>query len=132
LAYVRPIYIQPFHRWIPWIGQHILHLSYPITTFTNGSGDTTYDWVMMLMIIVLALAGCIVWSIVDRHRPLYNTLLYWLNVLVRYFFAFIMVNYGMTKLFKIQFPFPSQYGLMETYGNSSPMRLAWFFLGYCR
>src|SRR5262249_33197169 len=33
----------PLHRLLPWIAQHVLHLAHPITVFSNGSGDTTYD-----------------------------------------------------------------------------------------
>lgn len=130
--YLYEIYIQPFHKWIPWIGQHLLRLSYPITTFTNGSGDTTFDWVMLLFVGTLALAGCIVWSVLDRRRLQYSMLLYWLNVIVRYYLAWTMVNYGIAKLIKSQFPFPSPYTLMESYGASSPMHLAWTFLGYSK
>src|SRR3954453_2682650 len=61
-------YIQPFHRLVPWIGRYILHLSYDITVFTNGSGDTTYDYVIILFIIVLSFIGCIIWSVLDRER----------------------------------------------------------------
>ncbi|MBN8855232.1 MAG: hypothetical protein BGO55_24495 [Sphingobacteriales bacterium 50-39] len=129
---VHEIYIQPFHKLIPWIGAHILRLSYPITTFTNGSGDTTYDWVVLLLIVSLALVGCMVWSLIDRRRLHYNTLLYWLNVIARYYLALTLINYGMAKLDKSQFPFPSTYTLLESYGNSSPMRLAWTFLGYSK
>src|SRR5687768_10637200 len=50
------------HTVIPWIGKHILNLPYAITVFTNGSGDTTYDWVIMFCITVIALVGMLVWS----------------------------------------------------------------------
>lgn len=31
--FVYEYYISPFHSFIPWIGKHILHLSYEITVF---------------------------------------------------------------------------------------------------
>jgi hypothetical protein len=31
------------HRFIPWFAQHCFGYRKPITIFTNGSGDTTYD-----------------------------------------------------------------------------------------
>ncbi len=34
-----------WHVIISWIGDHLLHLKNHITIFTNGSGDTTYDYV---------------------------------------------------------------------------------------
>jgi hypothetical protein len=124
------IYIKPFHILVPWIGKHWLHLSYPITSFTNGSGDTTYDLVMYVLIFLLSVIGCVIWTLLDRRHPGYPVLHYWLIALVRYYFAFTMINYGFGKLFKLQFPFPGLFGLLETYGSSSPMRLAWSFFGY--
>jgi len=123
-------YITPFHQLIPWIAKHVLHLSYDITVFTNGSGDTTYDYVIILFIFVLSVTGCIVWSALDRKRRTYNNLYYWLTVIVRYYLAFTMFSYGFIKVFKLQFPFPDALRMTETYGESSPMGLAWTFMGY--
>ncbi|HEY4061637.1 MAG TPA: hypothetical protein VGM30_07040 [Puia sp.] len=126
------IYIKPLHSLIPWIGHHILHLSYPITVFTNGSGDTTYDYVIILLIVVLAVIGCGIWTILDRRRNGYRTLQYWLLVIVRYYLATTMIQYGMVKVIKLQFPEPGLSRLLEPYGNSSPMGLAWTFIGYSK
>lgn len=123
-------YIQPFHRLIPWFGQHLLHLSNPITIFTNGSGDTTYDFVVLLFNFVLALLGCAVWSILHRHHRAYPTLYYWLSFILRYYIAITMLSYGLYKVIKLQFPFPGLSSLLEPYGKSSPMGLAWNFMGY--
>jgi hypothetical protein len=123
-------YIQPFHQLIPWFGRHILHLSYPITTFTNGSGDTTYDFVVLLFILVVSLLGCAVWSWFHRRHQAYPTLYYWLNFILRYYVAITMLSYGLFKVIKLQFPFPGLSSLLEPYGRSSPMGLAWNFMGY--
>ncbi|MDB5090185.1 MAG: hypothetical protein JWR09_4179, partial [Mucilaginibacter sp.] len=48
------LYIQPFHKLIPWLGKHVLHLPRPITAFTGGSGDTTYDYVILLFLTTLS------------------------------------------------------------------------------
>src|SRR5579859_7088073 len=125
-------YIQPFHRLIPWIGRHILHLSYEITVFTNGSGDTTYDYVVFLCIFIIAIAGSLAWTALDRHRSSYQKLYYWLRVVVRYYLAITMLSYGSAKVFKLQFPFPDLDRLLEPYGNSSPMGLSWTFMGYSK
>jgi hypothetical protein len=124
------MYIPQFHLLIPWIGRHFLHLSYEITVFTNGSGDTTYDYVVVLFILFLSTLGCLVWTILDRHRKSYNLLYYWLTVAIRYYLAGTMLSYGFVKVFKLQFPYPNPYRLLEPYGNSSPMGLAWTFMGY--
>ena len=41
-----------------------------------------------------------------------------------------MINYGLIKVFKTQFPFPSMDRLSQSYGESSPMGLLWTFMGY--
>ncbi|HVS96505.1 MAG TPA: hypothetical protein VHE54_08455 [Puia sp.] len=123
-------YIQPFHHLIPWIGHHVLHLSHPITVFTNGSGDTTYDFVMLLFILALAVVGCGIWSWSDRRADAYPTLYYWLTFFLRYYVAVTMLSYGLYKVIKLQFPFPGLSTLLEPYGKSSPMGLAWNFMGY--
>lgn len=126
------VYIQPFHELIPWFAKKVLHLSHDITVFTGGSGDTTYDYVVLLVIFLLSLAGCIIWSVLDRNRPSYNRLYYWLTVLLRYYAALTMVSYGFYKVYKLQFPGPSLNRLLQPYGNSSPMGLAWTFMGYSK
>jgi hypothetical protein len=41
-----------------------------------------------------------------------------------------MFSYGFVKVFKLQFPFFSADRLLQPYGDSSPMGLAWNFLGF--
>ncbi len=120
------------HSIIPWVGKYLLHLSYDITVFTNGSGDTTYDYVLVLALFVVAVIGCIIWSLLDRHRTDYNIAYYWLLVVVRYYLALSMLQYGFAKVFYLQFSFPGQSRLLQPYGESSPMGLAWTFMGYSR
>jgi hypothetical protein len=124
------IYIAPFHRLIPWIGRHILHLAKPITVFTNGSGDTTYDNVVVLFLSLTAILTCVIWTLLDRRRASYTILFYWLITILRYYLGITMLSYGFSKVFKMQFPAPSLYTLLEPYGESSPMGLAWNFMGY--
>lgn len=113
-------------------GKYILHVPYEITVMPNGSGDTTWNWVQMFLISCVALVGSIVWSVFDRRRNNYQALLYWFTVIVRYYLAFMLITYGLFKVFKSQFPAPNEYRLMETYGQSSPMGLAWTFLGFSK
>ncbi|MDQ6757139.1 MAG: hypothetical protein M3004_09400 [Bacteroidota bacterium] len=122
-----------FWDWIvPWTGKHILHLNYPITVKPNGSGDTTYNYVLELLWIVFAFIIAIVWALADRKRRSYNQLFYWIRIVVRYYLAFVLFSYGFVKIIKLQFPFPDLFRLTETYGDSSPMGLAWTFIGYSK
>ena len=122
--------IQPLQHIIPWFAAHVLHLSKPITIFTNGSGDTTYDYVTLLFVTITAVLGCIAWTLLDRRRTTYDSLQYWLLVVIRYYLAATMLEYGIIKVIKLQFPYPDLNRLLEPYGHSSPMGLAWTYMGY--
>jgi len=120
------------HVFIPWLGKNLLNIPYEITTFTNGSGDTTYDYVLLFFITILSGVGTILWTLTDRKADNYNQLLYWLTVAVRFYVGFMLINYGAVKVIQLQFPSPGFYRLTQTYGESSPMGLAWTFLGFSK
>jgi hypothetical protein len=126
---VYPVYM----LWTPlieWTGKHVLNLSESITVLPNGSGDTTWNYVQVLVIALLSVIGMVIWSILDWRRQNYSKLFYWLTVIVRYYLAMVLIGYGFVKIFKTQFPFPFLERLTQPYGNSSPMGLLWTFMGY--
>ncbi|MEJ7559596.1 MAG: hypothetical protein WKF66_14905 [Pedobacter sp.] len=124
-------YYTVFWNWlVPSTGEHILHLSYPITVKPNGSGDTTYNYVMQLLWLVFTVIIAFAWTILDRKRPSYIQFSYWTRIVARYFLAYMLFVYGFVKVIKIQFPYPSLVRLTETFGDSTPMALAWTFIGY--
>lgn len=120
------------HTIIPWIGKHILHLPYDITVFTNGSGDRTYDYVILITILIISLLGTVLWSVLDKNRENYDKLYYWLTVVVRFYVGLMLIHYGLGKIIKVQFPDPAMHRLIQNYGDSSPMGLAWTFLGFSK
>jgi uncharacterized membrane protein YphA (DoxX/SURF4 family) len=123
-------YTDLWHAIIPWVGAHMLHLKTPITTFTNGSGDTTYDYVLVLAFFLLSILGTILWSVLDRKRKSYRQAYYWLRVLVRYNLAIYMLIYGFAKVYHLQMPGPRLSDLVRRFGYKSPMGLAWSFVGF--
>ncbi|HKV06936.1 MAG TPA: hypothetical protein VJ725_02285 [Thermoanaerobaculia bacterium] len=96
----------------------------------TGSGDTTWDYVRVFFLLVTAAAATVVWSILDRKRPHYARLYAWLRVYVRVSLATAMIVYGGMKAINSQFPSPSLDSLSRTFGDSSPMRLLWTFMGF--
>lgn len=98
----------------------------------NGSGDTTYNYVQLLATILIAGFACLIWSLVDRRRLAYPRLAEWLIVGVRYYLAIVMLSYGFAKVFTGQFAAPDLGILTQTIGDTSPMGLAWTFMGYSR
>ncbi len=117
-------------RLVLWFAGHVLRLNRPIANFPDGSGDTTFNYVQVLWYAVVALAGAALWSVLDHRRPSYAALYEALRIWVRYVLAFALLAYGLDKIFKSQFPEPDIDVLLQTYGNSSPMRLMWTFMGY--
>ena len=117
-----------WHRLVPWLGQHVLGLSSDITGFTNGSGDTRYDWVLTGFFFVAALCATLVWSLLARrleHRKLHGIL----RIGVRYALADQLLEYGFAKAFPLQFPALGPARLIEPFGDASPMGLLWAFMG---
>lgn len=139
-----PLFVIPHMEWsyewwtelhqqlIPWIAEHVLHLEEPITVFPRGSGDTTYNYVEVLYFLVVAVIGALIWTVLSKKEFSDDKIYYWWRTYIRYFLGFMMLNYGMMKVLQIQFPMPTYYRLLEPYGDSSPMGLAWTFLGYSK
>ena len=117
---------------IPWFAKNILHYQYDYSISTNGSGDTSYDWMMLIFIVFTALLATTIWSLLDAKRKNYNILYYWMTVVIRYYVAFMLFNYGLIKLFHAQMPPPSLGKLMQPLHEFSPMGLAWTYLGFSK
>lgn len=88
--------------------------------------DTFANWAA---VAVLAAVGTAVWSGLDKRRSAYNTLYYWLRVLVRYRLAAGLLGYGFLKLFPMQAPLPSLSLLNTHYGDLSDWKLFALSLG---
>lgn len=117
---------------VVWAGDHVLGISSPINVAENGSGDRTADWVFVFCIAMLALVGTVVWSLVDRRRARDAQLRELLRVVIRYTLAFVLLGYGVSKVFLGQFSPPAAQRLTQQYGDSSPMGLLWTFMGASR
>jgi len=126
------LYVNFWHSFISWIGKNIVGLKSPITTFGSGSGDTTFNYVLLHTQFSLATLGCVLWTLLDRKRKSYNQAYYWLRVLLRYCLATAMFGYGFAKIFHLQMPFPNLSHLVRPLGDKSPMGLAWSFIGYSK
>jgi len=126
---VKGWYDRLWHVVVPWFAAHVLHLAKPITIFSNGSGDTTYDYVLVLVLVLLAAAATLVWSVLDRRASSYPRLAFGLRVYVRYVLAYALLSYGAFKVIQTQFPYPSLDRLVEPFGEFSPMGVVWSWMG---
>ncbi|MEP4948543.1 MAG: hypothetical protein ABJU26_13470 [Flavobacteriaceae bacterium] len=114
----------------PLFAKSILGYEKELSFWGRGSGDTTYNYLLLLLRIVLTFLTVIIWSVTDKLRKKYGQLEKGLIVLLRYYLAFIMFSYGFSKVFYLQFPELNLMNLTRTFGDSSPMGLLWKFMGY--
>src|SRR5205085_2913765 len=82
------------------------------------------------IVAVIAVAGAIAWTLVDRDRSGdYNNLYYWLRVIVRYRLAIGVIAYGFIKVFPLQSPYPTLSNLNTIYGDFTRWKLFSISLG---
>lgn len=132
LAIIGGFVDQVLYQFIPWLAKDFFHINDDISKEMNGSGDTTYHYVMLFCVGMLAIFSTLIWSLIDRKSLNYRRLYYWLTVCVRFYVGLMLINYGLVKVVQLQFPTPSFGRLLTTYGESSPMGLAWTFLGFSK
>lgn len=114
---------------VDWVGSNLLGITDPIVHEITGSGDTLYDWVWYLVLILLTVLIGTIFTVADRHRKSYERLYGWFLLILTYYLAYTLFAYGIIKLFHLQFSPPGLSRLFNTYGQSSPMRLMWTFMG---
>ncbi|MFN8573176.1 MAG: hypothetical protein U0132_14085 [Gemmatimonadaceae bacterium] len=107
----------------------LFHVRDPLVP-VNGSGDTSWGWAQLWLYLSLAAVSCIIWSVLDRSRPNYDRLAYWLRTIVRYYIATFALSYGIIKIFALQMYFPTLSQLATPLGDFLPMRFSWLFIGY--
>jgi len=127
---IAELYEKPWEALAMWLATHVFRIAQPLFVGDSGSGDRTYDYLRVLCTLVLATVVMVAWSILDRRRGDYRATYGGLRIYVRYTLAATMLSYGMVKILKAQFPFPGPDELLQSYGESSPMRLLWNFMGY--
>lgn len=88
--------------------------------------DTFANWAV---VAAIAAGAAVVWGVLDRQRLNYDTLYYWLRVLVRYRLAAALLAYGFLKLFPMQAPLPSLSHLNTHYGDLSAWKIFSLSLG---
>ncbi|MFZ4101876.1 MAG: DoxX family protein, partial [Sphingobacterium thalpophilum] len=113
---------------INWADLHygdIFQISRYFPRFFSGS-ETFADWVIVAIIAGL---GTFLWKKFDRRDWDYDTLYYWLRVILRYRLAVGIIGYGIIKLFPLQAPFPSISNLNTNYGDFNAWKLFSMSLG---
>jgi hypothetical protein len=110
-----------------------LHLAYgDIFNLTRFSpkfipgADSFINWII---IAVFAAVGAVLWAKSKFADQNYDTLYYWLRVIVRYRLAIGIIGYGFIKFFPLQAPFPSISNLNTSYGEFTDWKIFSLSLG---
>ncbi|SKB81170.1 hypothetical protein SAMN05660226_03223 [Parapedobacter luteus] len=121
-----------FERFIEWFGMAILGLEKVEKIHRTGSGDTLYDYVVIICCVIFSLIIAMAVSAIKRRKDNFDELYQFTIVIVRYFVAYTMVVYGFAKVFEGQFASPGYFRLEQKVGDMSPMGLVWTFMGVSR
>src|SRR3954470_2364476 len=112
-----------------WMARHLLHIRYDFPMNGEGSGDTTFQWILLPCYLALAAAATLLWSVLDRKRTHYRRLYAWLRLLLRFTLAMALIVYGLVKVIPNQMPAPRSFTLLQRVGQLTPMRLLWTLMG---
>ncbi|WP_280411867.1 DoxX family protein [Nocardia asiatica] len=113
---------------VEWTGTRVFGASVAANT-ASISGDQAYFWVLVFVVLVAALLGTLIWSVLDRDRPDYRAVQPWLLLFVRLCLAGQLVAYGMAKAIPTQMPPTPLSRLLQPYGDFSPMAVLWNQIG---
>lgn len=113
-----------------WVGRELFGTD--VQLYPTGVGDQTIFWVLLFCILVVAVAGSAVWSVLDRHRGQYRTLAGWFLLVIRISLAGQMLSFGFAKTIATQMPEPSLTTLLTKYGDLTPMAVLWSQVGVSR
>lgn len=116
---------------VSWIARVVLGIS-PPTHLHTGSSDTTWHYVQLLLVVMLATAGTAVWSLVDLRRAAYARLAAASHLVLRYYLIAALLTYGLAKVFEVQFVTLAPFQLDGRVGDMSPMGMLWAFMGASR
>jgi hypothetical protein len=114
---------------IVWFASAVLDIQ--ITIFPAGSGDTTFNYVQILVFALVATMATVVWTAIAgrRHPPLLRDRL---HIYLRFVLAVTLVHYGSVKVLQAQFPPLEPARLAVPLGEMSPMGLLWDFMSYSK
>lgn len=128
LDWLDRLYTRPWLSVVPWVGRVVLGIDRPIP-FVVVASDHLFNWVQVLAMVLIALAGGLGWVWFDRARRWDGVVRDLVGIGVRYTLALTMLGYGIAKVLHQQMWPPDMSRLMETYGEVGPRNLLWTFMG---
>jgi uncharacterized membrane protein YphA (DoxX/SURF4 family) len=132
VPFIAPLFEQYTALWhavAVWVGRYLFQIRYEIALDGDGSGDTTFRWLLLPCYLTLAAVAAVVWTAIDRKRNRDAQVGAWLRFLLRFTLATALIVYGMIKVIPNQMPAPRPTMLLQRLGELTPMRLLWTYMG---
>jgi hypothetical protein len=129
-------YIPAFYKTISWtdklwdigvapMAKYVFH----VATGPPGGGDSMWRYVEVALFVAIALAGGLLWAVLDRKSSHYERAYELCRIYLRFTLAAAMITYGAQKVIQAQFAPPTLDRLVTPFGSSSPMGILWAFMG---
>jgi hypothetical protein len=118
-----------------WVAHHLFHVAGPMPNGYRGdNGDVAEEFGRLLIAVVIAAVGAVVWTWADRRKPGARGASDALKLLLRFSIALGLTSYALSKIFPVQFGAGTidALGLERRLGEMRPMALLWFFMMYSR
>ena len=114
-------------HFIVFINELFIHKKFDADIYT-GMGDTSWFVITSFSYFILSIIIAVVWSFWDRRKN-HQKLFCYIHTYSRYYLAFVLVLYGLDKIFLNQFPPPTPDNLMQPLSNVDLHSLLWTFMG---
>ena len=88
-----------------------------------------YNYINLILVLVGAIVGGSLWTLLDRRSTQYNALYYWIRVLARYRLAYGMIGWGLKKAFPMQMVYPTVGMLNTPFVDMAEKKLYWSHVG---
>lgn len=116
-----------------WFGESVFDWEFN-RDYLYPLGDTKFEYCRLLLVTIFSVFGSIIWMFIDSKIKLnYNLKLKVLiKTILRYHVAFVIIMFGITKVFMIQFGEMDLDRLETKTGDYSGMSFLWSFMSYSK
>jgi hypothetical protein len=88
-----------------------------------------FNYINLFLVLVIAVAGGLIWTALDKKSLNYSKLYYWIRVLARYRLAYGMIGWGLKKAFPMQMVYPTEGMLNTPFIDFAEKKLYWSHVG---
>lgn len=116
-----------------WLGELMTDWEFNKDRLRRGY-DSKYQVFVSFLFFLLAIFSTIIWLIVDKifKKNYDNILRTFIQTVLRYHLAIIMLSYGLSKVFMLQFGTMDIDSMESTFGNQWGMSMMWTFMSFSK